>query len=89
MKKINITPDTNINDIQNKLIRSGVDAIFVDEIIKNCQTVYQHVRNSYINNPQMNIHITKTVIYNKNTIIIIGSLKKENLLKIILKGLFG
>ncbi len=82
-RKIYITAETNLMEE----VKPKLDKIFegnsdlINKTLETCRAVKSQLRNSVINSSNFAQHITRTVMYEKKTIIILGSIKKPSLFK--------
>ncbi len=82
-KKIYVTAETNLTEEVKPLLDKIFEGntVLIDKTMETCKLVKSHLRNSAINSPDFSQHITRTVLYDKKTIIISGSNKKPSLFK--------
>jgi len=82
-KKIYLTAETDLTEEVQPLLDKIFDgnSDLIEKTLETCKSVKSHLRNSAINSPEFAQHITRTVMYDKKTVIITGSNKKPSLLK--------
>lgn len=81
--KIYITPDISIkDDIKPKLERwSKGNTFFYETSLASCEQVFQHLRNTSLNSPSFDQHITRTINVSGVHLTIVGTTKVPSLLK--------